>query len=110
MISRKRQLFDEADQVEPEDQAIEHEVSHSASTSRSKKKKTRKPLPAELPRVMKVVELDLSERQCRGIDAAEYAGYGKRVVRTTLTISPASRVKWQLLFFENMGAVVFVIT
>jgi len=60
----QQELFDEADQVELEDEVNEPQAAHAAGTSKSKKNKSRKPLPAELPRVKQVVELEPAERQC----------------------------------------------
>ena len=51
----QQELFDEADQVELEDEVIEQEIAHTTSDSRQKKNKSRKPLPAELPRIKQVI-------------------------------------------------------
>ena len=61
-VPGQQELFDEADQLEPKIEVPE--VTHTTGTSSQKKKKTRKPLPAELPRVKKVIEFASSERQC----------------------------------------------
>lgn len=65
----QEELFDEAEQLEPE--SIDSEVNEESdipdsgnTTKRKKKRKSRKPLPADLPRIKKVIELDASERQC----------------------------------------------
>lgn len=62
----QQELFDEADQlaVAPEDETLTLGVAASGSTSKTTQTKARKPLPAELPRVKKVVELDPSQREC----------------------------------------------
>ena len=60
----QQELFDEADQVELEDEVIEQEIAHTTSDSRQKKNKSRKPLPAELPRIKQVIELEPAQRQC----------------------------------------------
>jgi len=61
----QQELFNEADQVEPEDEVIEQDNAHTAVAATRKKAKSRKPLPAELPRVKQVVELEPAERQCQ---------------------------------------------
>ena len=43
---------------------IEQEIAHATSASRHKKNKSRKPLPAELPRIKQVIELEPAQRQC----------------------------------------------
>ena len=63
-VPGQQELFDEADQVELEDERIEQETVHTAGVSTRRKSKSRKPLPADLPRVQQVVELELAQRQC----------------------------------------------
>jgi len=61
----QQELFNEADQVEPEDEVIEQDNADTTVAATRKKTKSRKPLPAELPRVKQVVELEPAERQCQ---------------------------------------------
>ncbi len=57
----QQELFDEAEQIEVDEEAS---ASDTARTKRSRKPKSRKPLPEELPRVKQVIELEPHERQC----------------------------------------------
>lgn len=60
----QQELFDEAEQLTDEN-APQDEASDSTRRSKSTPaKKTRKPLPTDLPRIKTVIELDASERQC----------------------------------------------
>jgi transposase len=59
------ELFDEADfYVDEADVAEEQAADVPATPSKPKPQPTRKPLPAELPRVRHVIELSDEERQC----------------------------------------------
>jgi len=59
------ELFDEADTfVDESDVTNDSDVAVSATPGKKKKRPTRKPLPAELPRVRQVFELSDEERQC----------------------------------------------
>ena len=58
------ELFDEADTFTDESEAVD-EPGAAVSTETSKKQTpTRKPLPPELPRVRRVIELSEAQRQC----------------------------------------------
>ena len=56
------ELFDEADTFVDEPDVADESV--SAAPGKKKKPPTRKPLPPQLPRVRKVIELSEKERQC----------------------------------------------
>ena len=43
---------------------VEQEMALTTGASKRKKNKSRKPLPAELPRVKQIVELEPAQRQC----------------------------------------------
>lgn len=64
--SNQSELFDEADTwLDEADPAVnEVEAIESSTSDRKKKRPTRKPLPADLPRVRHVIELSMDERQC----------------------------------------------
>ena len=56
----QQELFDEAEQID-----VDQDTPALANTTkRSRKPQSRKPLPAELPRVKQVIELEPHERQC----------------------------------------------
>ena len=84
----QQELFNEADQVEPEDEVIEQDNADTTAVAATRKKtKSRKPLPAELPRVKQVVELEPAERQCQcGCELVEIA----ESVSEQLDIVPAT--------------------
>jgi transposase len=59
------ELFDEAEDTAEEAEPVESEALESSSDSKTKKQqKTRKPLPAQLPRIRNVIELPEDERVC----------------------------------------------
>jgi len=62
--SGQQELFDEADTDEAEQTPIEEKPAPVSGSTTPKPKSSRKPLPAELPRVRQVHELEVSERQC----------------------------------------------
>ena len=87
----QQELFDEAEQLEPESTELEADAESKAPNSSTasepnKKPESRKPLPADLPRIQKVIELDASERQCPcGCELSEIG----EVVSEQIDIIPA---------------------
>ena len=55
----QQELFDEAEQID-----VDQKPPTPATTKGSHKPRSRNPLPAELPRVKQVIELEPHERQC----------------------------------------------
>ena len=87
----QQELFDEADQLEPEIEVPE--VTHTTGTSRQKKKKTRKPLPAELPRVKKVTERQCS-CGCELVEIGESVSEQLDIVPATVQVIQTIRKKY----------------
>lgn len=62
----QEELFDEADQfdIADENQPQDHSDDNASKKTKRKPKAARKPLPENLPRIKKVIELDAEQRQC----------------------------------------------